>query len=125
MSLNVPAYRVTEDDLVDADKKLKRGLGPLLDALNRSLTAAVQALVALALPTPMSVTFSTDNTGVATVTLLPGSPIKECWVTALTPTSGSITTVWSVSTTPKPKGVQLVFRGLAHLTTYALTVRYF
>jgi len=123
--INVPQYRITPEDLVDADKKTARALGPLLDALNRTLPGTIASLVALENPSLMSVSFTTDNAGAATVKLGPGAPMSELWVTALLPKTGTLTTAWSMSWIAQPKGARLLFQGLAHLTTYSLKVRYF
>ena len=123
---SVPAYRVTTDDLVDADKKLQRGIGPLLDALNRCLTAVIAGTNALLASTPSAkaVSFSTATNGAAYVTLGLGVPAQDVWVTGLVPQSGTLDSVYSMSWVAQPAGAQLLFVGLVPLTTYSLRVRW-
>jgi hypothetical protein len=122
--LSVPAFRVTPDDLVDADKKTKAALGPLLDALNRCLSNVIVALNSFAQPTPRAASFVTDEVGAAYVDVLPGVPMKELWVTALQPQTGVLSSVWSMSWIPQDQGARMLFVGLAPYTTYAVKARY-
>ena len=125
MALGLPAYRVTSDDLVDADKKVARGVGPLLDALNRCLTPIITVVNALSLPTAKVTTFTTSANGSAYLALGVGAPMTDVWVTGLTPSDGStLDTVYSMSWVPTSAGAQLLFVGLAPLTTYNVRVRY-
>ena len=125
MSLNVPQYKITTDDLPDADRKTQRGIGPLLDALNRCLGAVTLLLNALTLPTIKAATFTTAANGAAYLTLgqLAVTP-KDLWVTSLTPKSGTLDSVWSFSWVPATSGAVILFVGLEPLTTYAARVAY-
>lgn len=122
MSFSLPSYRVTEEDLVDADKKTKRGVEPLVSALNDCLARVIAALNSLALPTAKTAYFTTDSSGSASVALagLNVTP-KEVYLTYLQPAP---TAVYSVGWTPAANGAAVVFFGLAASTTYTFTVRY-
>lgn len=123
--MTVPAYRVTPDDLPDADKKTKRALEPLLDALNQTLTLLVTTANALSQPTMKATSFTTASNGAAYVSLGLASVPTDLWVTGLTPSDGStLDSVYSVAWIPINQGAQLLLQGLAPLTTYNLRVRY-
>lgn len=124
MKLSLPAFRVTSDDLPDADKKTMRAVQPLLDALNRCLTAAIQVLNGVDLPAPKASSFTTDSSGVAYVDLKLDTTPSELWVTGLTQAEGVMNFVYGYSWIPLTKGARLLFIGLAASTTYSLKVRY-
>lgn len=122
---NIPPYRVTADDLPDADKKTRQAIEPLLDALNRTLATIGLAFNALTIPDPKSSSFTTDSTGKATLTVSMLITPMEVWLTKLKPRSGSINAVYSMAVVPQSMGATLSFFGLAASTTYDFTVRYF
>lgn len=124
MSFNLQWYRITPDDLPDADKKTQRALGPLLEALNRALTNIIQVLNTLTLPLPKASAFTTDAAGGAQIDLKLTSTPTELWVSSLVPTQGAISAVYASSWIPLTAGARLLFVGLAASTTYSLKVRY-
>lgn len=123
-SNNVPAYRITSDDLPDADKKTLSAIAPLLEALNRSLTAIIATLPGLSNPSTKSSSFTVPASGPAVVKLKLGAPAKEVWVSALTQSGGSISAAYSMASIPTNDGAQLSFFGLTPAATYNFTVRY-
>lgn len=124
MGLGLPTYRVTAEDLVDAEKKTARALGPLLDALNLTLSRVISALNTIALPNLKAGTFTTAENGAAYVDLGLSAPATELWVTSITPQGGTLDSVWSMAWIPRAQGARLLFDGLAPLTTYAYKVRF-
>lgn len=129
----IPAYRVTPEDLPDADQKTRTAIRPLLERLNRCLTAVIALVNQLAASagSSRSASFTTDGSGNATVTLgaLAVTP-KELWITALTPlsTSGQPKALGSSFAPPgwfpTTSGATLSFDSLSANTTYAFTARY-
>jgi hypothetical protein len=121
----IPAYRVTPEDLPDADQKTKSAIRPLLERLNRSLGLVITALNALSAPAPKTTTFITDALGGALVTLgnLERTP-AELWQTALTPQTGTLTSGITPAWIPTTNGARLTYAGLSADTTYSVTLRY-
>lgn len=125
MSIQVPQYRCTTDDLVDADHKLARGIGPLLDMLNRCLGAVTLTLSGVTLPTSKALSFTTAENGAAYVDIAIGRPISDIWVSGIVPNDQStLDSVWSMAPLAQPSGSRLLFVGLAPLTTYNLRLLY-
>lgn len=122
--MSLPTYRLTGEDLPDADKKTKAAIDPLLSALNVCLARVITALNSLEVPALKTTSFTTTDLGAAYVDISTGTPPGEVWVTSLVPNAGILDTVYSMSWVPTAAGVRLLFVGLYPLTTYALKVRY-
>lgn len=120
--MSISSFHITDDDLPDADKKTRRAISPLLDALNRCLGPLSMAFAALVVPSELSTKFITAPNGSAYLTIGVGQPIARAWIGALTPLSGTIDSVWSMSFVPTSNGAQLLFVGLTPLQTYNVTV---
>jgi len=120
--VSVPAYRVTVTDLHDADQKMKRGLLPLLTALNKCLSLLVTTVNAIVLPTPKSASFNSDASGNASVPVKLDVTPKEVWLTALSPPP---TAAYLFAWSPDSSGATLSFVGLTASIPYTFTVRYF
>jgi hypothetical protein len=123
--MSLPAYRITEEDLPDADKRLRDAIRPLLDRLNRSLTLVITALNAAFAPGKRLATFTADGSGNAAVTLgsLSVTP-AELWCTALVLSDGSAPTSYSMTWIPLTAGATVYFTGLTANLAYSFTVRY-
>jgi hypothetical protein len=122
--ISVPQFRITTDDLPDADKKFKRAIEPLLEALNRTLGSAVKDLVQGDSATPLVTSFNAAANGAAYLQIGVGQPIKEIWVSWLEPKAGQLATVWSMSPTATSSGALLLFQGLAPNAAYTVKLRY-
>jgi hypothetical protein len=110
--------------LPDGDKKFKRAIEPLLEALNRTLGLLVKNFGQTTNPASLVTEINTSPTGSAYCVVNVGFPISELWITALAPLKGQLITVWSQSWLPQGTGAQVLFVGLAPNTTYKLTLRY-
>lgn len=123
--MSLPAYRVTEEDLPDANKQLRDAIRPLLDRLNRSLTLVITALNSVFAPGKRTATFIADGSGNATLSLgsLSVTP-AELWCTALTLQSGSAPASYSMTWIPLTAGATVYFTGLTANAAYRFTVRY-
>lgn len=128
--MTVPAYRLTSEDLPDADKKTARAISPLLEALNRCLTSVIATLNALQQPATKATAFTCDAAGSAYVDLKLGMTPTDLWVSGLTQLvvagapSDAINFLWNSSWIPRPGGARMLFIGLGPGLTYSLRVRF-
>lgn len=122
--MTVPPYRVTGDDLPDADKKTQRALEPLLESLNRVIGSLVGAVNSFFQPKLKEASFTTDAYGGSFVDLKLGAPATELWLTAIASGGNIVTTGYAFSWIAQPQGVRLLFVGLSASATFQFKVRY-
>ena len=129
MSNNLPTYRIVPEDLPDLDKKVRDGLEPMIDNLNRVLGAVVPAVNGLASVDYRDVTFTTRGSIADTFPLTVNTIIPtprsvtvgrvQCPVT--TDTSAGITCNQWVQLNNGALSIQVI-SGLVANTRYTITL---
>ena len=124
--MSLPAYRITTEDLQGGDKKAIAAVEPLLDALNCSLTPAIDAVNALPVQLTRTGKVTTSELGAAYLDVATGGTPAFVWVNIFPAASADVLdSVWSMSwTMAGATTTRLLLVGLAVSTTYTVVVRW-